>query len=188
MNDSKTTHSSGLVRGQPRWKKFLLVAAAVCVVVGLALKGVAMMRGGDEAQVTNTAGEGRSGALSTGTSGLVGSGDGGSEAGAADADKTDWSPFFFKGGFGFFLGFCVGHFLRAFLKVSAVGIGLIALVVLGLQYAGVLEVDWNVVSDQYDKIAEVVRRESKEFFSFVNGTIPAASASGLGLLVGFKKK
>jgi uncharacterized membrane protein (Fun14 family) len=107
---------------------------------------------------------------------------------AASEAGSDWSPFFFKGGFGFFVGFCVGFALRAFFRVSAVALGFLFLLLLGLSYAGVLEVNWETLEQLYDRGVARMRDELQQVHSFVIGSIPSTAFSSLGLVAGFKRR
>ena len=131
--------------------------------------------------------------LPSGTPGTFpGSGetDGGSGGGApatAAAEEGDWSPFFIKGGFSFFVGFCIGYALRAFFKISAVALGLVFLVVFGLEYAGLLQVDWDSAGELYDAAIAKLGTEFDSAKAFITGSLPSAGLAGLGLYAGFKR-
>ena len=119
MSDDEKKPQSAERKPLPRWKKIAMGVAALFVVVGLSLSafGSSGDAGGDAGAVTAPGGQaagflpGQAGGESTQTS-------------AADDSPSSWSPFFVKGGFGFFVGFCIGYALRTFFKVSAVAVGL----------------------------------------------------------------
>jgi uncharacterized membrane protein (Fun14 family) len=170
-------------RGLPVWKKILLALAALSLLVGLGMRfsGLGDGSSGD-----------RGGAMRTQSSDgqtLVEGGDQGTAAtGETEGDGLrGFAPLFVKGGFSFFIGFCLGYALRAFFKISAMVIGLFALALFGLQYAGFLTVDWAQLEQGYDWLVGHVKNEAGGFKTFITGSLPAAGLATLGLVAGFKK-
>jgi len=119
----------------PLWKKLLLALAVASVLFGLGLQ----VFGGEAAPGTGTAGT----PSAAGGAGFVpATSPGGAPTGTAESGSaSEWSPFFVKGGFSFFVGFCIGYALRAFFKISAVALGIVFLAIFGLQQIGIVEVD-----------------------------------------------
>lgn len=107
---------------------------------------------------------------------------------AAEAGERDLSPAFLRLGFGFFVGFCIGYALRAFFKISAIAIGVVLLAIFGLQYAGVLDMQWDVLEAHWNALVARVQEESESFFAFVTGSLPTAGLAGLGLVTGFRRR
>ena len=184
----------------PRWQKVLLGMAGLFVLVGLGLQGFALTRG-EGSPAGGEAGVAERQAIDSPDSALVtqsqqGDGPGvvvvapGDDAGEADGagSAEDWSPFFFKGGFGFFAGFCIGYALRVFFRVSTVAVGFLLLTLVGLAYAGIIDIRWDVMGDYYDRLIDVVKDESGHFQTFVAGTVPATAFSAVGLFTGFKRR
>jgi len=166
----------------PRWKKVAMGVAALFVVIGLSLSAFGSSGGGsgDAGAVTGPGGQaagflpGQPGGEST-------------QSSAADESPSSWSPFFVKGGFGFFVGFCIGYALRTFFKVSAVAVGLMLLVLFGLSYAGVIDVDWATMEGHFDTLVTKIKGEAQEFKSFITGSLPSAALASFGLVTGFKR-
>lgn len=112
-------------------------------------------------------------------------------AGPEDAPAaTDlrWSPILFKTGFSFFLAFTVAFALRSFVRIAMVGIGLVALAVFGLQYAGLLSVDWSAMADRWDGLMAWIGPQVSSFRAFLTGQLPSATAAAAGLLAGWRSR
>ncbi len=162
-------------RGLSGGQKLLLVVAVVFIAVGFALKAAA----GDADPVgpqTQLSANSLSGGTLSSNVALDDS-----------VDTKDWSPFFMKGGFSFFLAFCMGYALRTFFKISAVFIGLAGLLLFGLAKAGVIEPDWGKMEGWYDVIANRVKSDAASMKDFISGSLPSAGFATLGLFTGFKK-
>ncbi len=105
---------------------------------------------------------------------------------AADAiDWDQWSPVIFRFGFSFFAGFCIAYALRTMLKVGMFVAGVILIAVLALQYAGLMNVDWNSVAGRYDSAAAWFQGQFASFKDFFTGHLPSAGAAAVGLAMGF---
>jgi uncharacterized membrane protein (Fun14 family) len=100
---------------------------------------------------------------------------------------ADWVPAVFRLGFSFFVGFCIAYALRAFFKVSMVAIGLILLALFGLQYAGVVQVDWSAMGRHYDGVMSWLAGQVAGMKSFVTGYLPSAASASAGLFAGFRR-
>lgn len=168
------------------WKRVLLALAALSVVGGLALS--AGSKGGAPAERGAPPPAAGAGALTTS---LLPQGEtppgGGAPSESAEPAGDDWSPLFVKGGFGFFAGFCIGYALRAFFKVSAIVAGVVLLALFGLQQLGAVQIEWDVLSDLYERAATAVSGELESLHAAVTGSLPAAGLAGFGLFAGFKR-
>jgi uncharacterized membrane protein (Fun14 family) len=201
------TRAREALRELPRWKKVHLAIAGFFVVAGLGLS--ATEGSGKQVESTSTAtpqaGTGTEGAGGTGSvapnslvggdGGIFGGGQGapgGSAGGDGAADggesaPSGWSPFFVKGGFSFFVGFCIGYALRTFFKISAVAFGLVFLAIFGLSYAGILDVHWSSFESLFDSLMARVSSEAESFKGFITGSLPSAGLAAFGLFTGFKR-
>lgn len=107
----------------------------------------------------------------------------------AGPGAAGWSPFFFKGGFSFFVAFCVGYAMRVWLKVAALVLGTVFLGVFLLSYTGVIiGVDWARLEGWWDVLAAHVEAEAVDFKSFLTGSLPQAGMATLGLVAGFRRR
>jgi len=115
--------------------------------------------------------------------------DGGGGAASAEGGGSDpWSPAIFRMGFSFFVGFAVAYAVRAFVKVSLIGLGLMFLFLFGLQYAGFIEVRWDVVGDRYESSSAWLAGQVRSFQDFATGYLPSGGAALAGLALGIKRK
>ncbi|MFT5050076.1 MAG: putative membrane protein (Fun14 family) [Chlamydiales bacterium] len=105
----------------------------------------------------------------------------------SEPSPTPWSPLFLKGGLSIFVGLCVGHAIRAFLKLSMIGLGVVFLGMLGLQYSGLLDIDWQAAEGVYDHLASRVAGEIENVRAFIAGSLPSAGLGTVGLIAGFKR-
>ena len=174
----------------PRWSKILLAVAAVMMLVGAGLE----LSGGDgDAGSRGSAGvETVDGGAPPNT--LV-AGGGESDPGTATVGEPaegeaqgSLSPFFLKGGFGFFLGFAMGYALRAFFKLALLVCGVFALGLTALAYTGLVEIDWTTMGGYFDAFVERVRAEAGDFRTFLTGSLPSAGMAALGLVAGFRRR
>jgi uncharacterized membrane protein (Fun14 family) len=97
-----------------------------------------------------------------------------------------WPGAMFRLGFGFFAGFAMGYAARAFLRISILAAGLILLGLFGLQYAGLITVEWAAMDMVFDHFVNWLRTNTANFRDFITGQLPSAAAGLGGLLVGFK--
>ncbi len=103
-------------------------------------------------------------------------------------EEPMWSPLLVKGGAGFLIGFCMGFFLRKFLRMSAAIAGLFFLGLFAAGYFGWFEVNWTTVQDQLNALGTRVGAEFQSFKAFIAGTLPAGALGALGLATGFKRQ
>ena len=177
----------------PRWKKVLLTVSLAAVVLGV---GAGFIEG-DAASGPSRASRN----LPVGPTGLV---DGrqpdlrGTDSGevgrvprpngdAAAEDDPLWSPALVRGGLSFVVGFCLGIFMRSFIRLSAIVLGFAFLFVFLLSYMEVLVVDWAKLDGYFDTFVASAREEISEFRTFVTGSLPSVGAAGFGIFTGFKK-
>jgi uncharacterized membrane protein (Fun14 family) len=192
--------------GMPKWKKLLLLLAVVLTLAGLALRGYAHLRPGEPTAQqadgapalapvgqANGAGQARSFLPGAPTAEPAGAGQapaaGGAEPGPvpAAAPLEVWSPVMVRLGFGFIAGFCIAYLLRAFVRVAALALGLAVLLVLGLQYAGLVQVDWAAIDGHYQASAQWLTGQFAGFRQFVTGQLPSAATGAAGLAIGLKR-
>lgn len=181
-------------RALAAWQKVLLFLAVVFVAVGFALgasveepesdqAGVASMSAGGEEMLKSSSLESSGGTW----------GDKSADESAPDPEEesmtaaSTWSPFFVKGGFSFFLAFCMGYALRTFFKISAIFIGLLGLSLFGLAKLGVIEPDWTAMEGWFDTLMSHAKADFVSFKDFIAGSLPSAGFASLGLFTGFKK-
>ncbi|MFI4916011.1 MAG: FUN14 domain-containing protein [Phycisphaerales bacterium JB060] len=104
------------------------------------------------------------------------------------APADPWSPAIFRMGFGFFVGFSMAYAFRAFAKFAVVSLGVFFLLLFGLQYAGLIEVQWGAMAERYDSARGWLGAQFDGFTAFVTGALPSAGAALAGLGLGFIRK
>lgn len=98
------------------------------------------------------------------------------------------SPAVFRLGFSFVVGFAIAYALRTFVKISIVAIGIFALALFGLQYAGVIDVNWDAMGGHFDSAKGYLAAQTASFKDFITGSLPSAASATAGLVVGFRKR
>ncbi len=99
----------------------------------------------------------------------------------------DFNALLLQLGAGGLLGFFAGYALKKLLKVIAVFIGLVVLLLLGLSYAGVIEVRWVRLSEMLGVAAESAPSTLYSVLNVVMNAAPFAGSFILGFVLGFKK-
>lgn len=160
------------------WQKVALVIALISTLAGLAL-------GGFDAEP-----EGVSAASPQAQSFAAGGAPQGEavEAEGAEEGPGLWAPLLAKGGLSFFLAFCVGYAVRAALKMLFLAVGLAALAVFGLQYAGLLgDVEWERLSEFWEVGVTAAKGQMEGLQAFITGSLPSAASASLGAFTGFRR-
>jgi len=174
------------------WQITVLAFAGVIVLLGGALWAYAAMAGGDAPVAADTQAE-RSDGIASGFA---------PEQNGANGDSTplepdqpadpfaldDFSPALFRLGFSFFVGFAIAYALRSFLKITLIAIGLMLLGLFGLQYVGVVSVDWTAMQSHYETAMQWLQQQTADFTKFVQGYLPSAASAAGGFFVGFRRR
>ncbi len=105
-----------------------------------------------------------------------------------DSLLDDLSPAVFRFGFSFVVGFAIAYAARTFLRISLVAAGVFLLLLLGLEYAGIISVNWDTMQDHYRSLLASTRESLESFRTFITGRLPSAGAALAGLVVGFRKR
>lgn len=105
-----------------------------------------------------------------------------------DAVPNQWYPQMFRLGFSFFVGFCIAYALRVFFKLAAFAAGGVLLLLFGLQYAGIITVDWSVMGGHYDSLVGWLGVQAGSMRTFVTGYLPSTATATAGLIMGFRKR
>ncbi|MCB9841045.1 MAG: hypothetical protein H6809_05290 [Phycisphaeraceae bacterium] len=125
-----------------------------------------------------------------GTTGSTGSQTAGGEAGGEAEDRPIdlYSPAVFRLGFSFFAGFAMAYALRQFVKITIATLGVVLLGLFGLQYAGLIQVDWGLLEGKFDAAAAFLREQTESFTAFVRGYLPSSASAATGAFLGFRRK
>lgn len=184
----------------PRWQRLLLGVALFLGITGVILHGMAPERGAGQRQTAaNSTGAGSAPTPfpSPATRSFL-------PAPTTDAEPQpsqdgvqelpfgqrleDWSPLLMKLGFSFVIGFCIGYALAVFMKLTAFVAGAVVLVLFGLQYVGVIEVNWHGLEGYYNAFIVWLQPRVDGFRAFVSSNLPSVGTAAMGLLVGLKRK
>ncbi|MBI4606511.1 MAG: hypothetical protein HY721_31485 [Planctomycetes bacterium] len=188
----------------PRWKKALLGVSALLFISGAGLWTYDRVLGEPEGPARREARNPRAGedGLSSGLepgSPLVGEprtfprfpgepGEPDEEEAARGATLRDVSPALMSGGLSFFIGFCIGHAVRAFFRLTALFIGVALIGYFGLAYAGVLPMpDWAALEGHFQSLVAALREKGSAFKAFIESHLPSAGLAAAGMFTGFKK-
>jgi len=103
---------------------------------------------------------------------------------------TDWSMLLTKVSFSFFVGLCLGYVFRIFLKIILILCGLVFLLLFGLEYASVVDVNWTNIEQYYEAFFVWLQPHASTFQEFIKSNLPSAGLATAGFLLGFglKKK
>ncbi len=187
---------AGIMASLTGLQKLALAFAAIVSMSGAGMWGVAATtapaRGDSTAEVAPPEGdpgyrpEGFTDDATAGTP--EGNADG--EA-AGDADKTAlelYSPTVFRLGFAFFVGFAIAFALRAAFKVVLIVVGTVLLLLVGLQMAGLITVNWEAMQGLYDNSTAWLATQTQSLTAFLRGYIPSGGTAAAGFGVGMLKK
>lgn len=176
--------STGWFAALAGWKKVLLLGAMLLMVTGAVLM---VVESGQEPPATG--GGNGAGSSLTGNSFVPGGptgGTGGTQPAAATGEEP-MSAGFFRLGFSFVAGFCIGLAVRKTLKLAALLVGLLLICLFLLSYFELIEVKWHDIDRLFESFVQRIERESDRFRTFITGSLPAAGLAALGLVAGFKK-
>lgn len=174
------------------WQRMLLGIAVVLMLVGggLHLAGAISGTDGQDDGAANTRmSEGD--ALPHGFAPTESGGEATQPATEPDDGETmldAWTPVIFRLGFSFFVGFAIAFALRAFVKLSLITAGVLLLCLFGLQYAGVIDVDWQAVQARYDEAIVWLKAQTSSFTEFIKGAIPSAASFTVGFVAGLRRR
>lgn len=170
-NDKKQSTS------MPLWKKILLGIALFLGILGAAMYAVNMTYA-----PSTPAGE--MSAQGVGQKQLAQVG----EQTITDMITTaDWSALLMKLGFSFLIGFAVAYALSSILKMTLLVVGVAALLLLGLQYGGLIDVNWTNFESYYDVFITWLQPHIGGFKDFITSNLPSSTSAAAGLAIGFRR-
>ena len=100
---------------------------------------------------------------------------------------VEWSAFLMKLGFSFLVGFSIGYALAGFLRLTLFLFGAILLLLFGLQYAGLIEVNWIGMEQLYDRFIEWLAPHIGSFRDFITSNLSSSGMAAIGLTIGIKR-
>ena len=100
----------------------------------------------------------------------------------------DLSPLLTKLGFSFVVGFAVGYVLLFFLRAAALLAGLVLAALFGLQYAGVVQVDWPSIETNYESALGWLLPRFDALRTFLLENLSSSGSAALGMLSGLMRR
>ena len=100
----------------------------------------------------------------------------------------DWSPLLTKLGFSFVVGFSIGYVLLIFLRTTAFLGGLVLLALFGLQYLGVLYLNWQNIETSYQSVLSWVLPRAENFRDFITHNLSSSGMAAMGILTGLTRR
>lgn len=115
------------------------------------------------------------------------------EAGAAAASPLrerlgDLSPLLTKLGFSFVVGFAVGYVLLFFVRAAALLAGLVLAALFGLQYAGVVQVNWPSIETNYESALGWLLPRFDALRTFLLENLSSSGSAALGMVSGLMRR
>lgn len=179
-------------RRVPLWKKLLVLLSILLMLGAVSLRGYANLRSPSPSQAPS--GLGGDSATPPGARSFVGQTTTNRPADSAGTPTVPtptaidiWSPRLFGVGFGFFAGFCIAYAVRTVFKVAAIILGVLLLGAIGLQYAGLIQLDWSSLSQRYDAFATWLGPKAEGFWNFLTTQLPGAGSAIGGAVLGFRR-
>ena len=100
----------------------------------------------------------------------------------------DWSPLLTKLGFSFVVGFSIGYVLLIFLRTTAFLAGVVMLALFGLQYLGVLYLNWQNIETSYQSVLSWVLPRAENFRDFITHNLSSSGMAAMGILTGLTRR
>lgn len=115
------------------------------------------------------------------------------ETGAAAASPLrgrlgDLSSLLTKLGFSFVVGFAVGYVLLFFVRAAALLAGLVLAALFGLQYAGVLQVNWPSIEMNYESALGWLLPRFDALRTFLLENLSSSGSAALGMVSGLMRR
>ncbi len=100
---------------------------------------------------------------------------------------TQVAPYVTEGGLSFFLGFCIGFFLRVVAKTAAFVVGGVYIALILLSHYGLVTVDWGSFQHVLQQLLLNTREQVEGLQGILAVGIPSVAMGGLGIWRGLKK-
>ncbi len=176
----------------PLWRKWVFAFALILGLGGLGLRVAGTTDNtADQVRVSANMSDGADGAKAAQATATTPPGSGGLRE-KLDTPLgqylDDWSGPMMQLGFSFVAGFSIGYTLAFFLKATALVAGVLLLMLFGLQYVGVVDVNWLGIQGYYDSLLAWAQPHAGSFRDFIASNLPSSGMAALGIFTGFKKK
>jgi len=100
---------------------------------------------------------------------------------------TDLAPYLTEGGLSFFLGFCIGFFLRVVAKTAVFVVGGLYVALILLSHYGLVTVDWGSLQHILQQLLLNTQAQVEGLRDILTVGIPSVALGCLGIWRGLKK-
>ena len=97
------------------------------------------------------------------------------------------APYLTEGGLSFFLGFCIGYFLRLVTRTAMLLIGGIYCCLILLSHYGIITVDWGSFQHILQQLLLNTQEHVEDLKGLLTIGIPSVAMGGIGIWRGLKK-
>jgi len=164
-----------------RGDRWLIVLVSLLFLVGLGIRGYGYMtRTGtgtiDGRQDLNTLREGGGRTIRPNTD--------------EPAEGVNWvtklAPYLTEGGLSFFLGFCIGYFLRVVAKIVILLVGAVYVGLILLSHYGLITIDWGSFQHVLQQLLLNTKTQVEGFQGMLTVGLPSVTVGCLGIWRGLK--
>jgi uncharacterized membrane protein (Fun14 family) len=100
---------------------------------------------------------------------------------------TELAPYLTEGGLSFFLGFCIGYFLRIVAKTAVFVVGGLYVCLILLSHYGMITVDWGSFQDLLQQLLLNTKAHVEGLQGIITVGLPSVTMGCLGIWRGLKK-
>ena len=97
------------------------------------------------------------------------------------------APYLTEGGFSFFVGFCLGYFLRLLAKTAMLIVGAVYCCLIILSHYGIITVDWGSFQQILHSLLLNTQTQVESVRQVIQVGLPSAAMGGIGVWRGLKK-
>ena len=186
--ETQTNNRETVKKTVPLWKKSLIIIALLIGITGLILPFVLPDNTPKaSANLSNSPALTPHGFSASGIGGMTAIPETQTQETSNILGISDWSSLMTQVGFSFVVGFCIGLAVAFFLKATALIAGVIFLALFGLQYAGLIDVNWAGLQGIYEGFVAWLQPHASNFKGFIGSNLPSAGLAFTGLIMGLKK-
>ena len=109
------------------------------------------------------------------------------ETSAGENWGTKFAPYLTEGGLSFFLGFCIGYFLRVVAKTVILLVGAIYVGLILLSHYGLITFDWGSFQHVVQQILLNTKTQVEGLQGILTVGLPSVTVGCLGIWRGLKK-
>lgn len=163
----------------PFWAKLALLVAVGFMALGIALP---LMRADTSSRPAGATSIPGVNALAPGAEAPAES------TGLTDRAAETGRSVFFRLGFSFAAAFAIAYAMRMFFNFSIASLGFFLAAMMGLQYAGLIEIKWIAMGEKYDSFTAWLGAHVSSAQNFIKTTLPNSAAAVTGLYAGWRRK